>query len=149
MPQLRETGLNRLPYLREQELLCRRIRACDEQDLSLLLKQGSGRLASIAQVSERHSTVARFAQREQRVTVIYRAGRQHEIEKASRNMAQTVQFEAKEPTLRSFPEACAILPHQTHSPMSQRVAQRNRLGINQIEGGVLFTGAGRLQQQAN
>src|SRR4051812_24592197 len=117
MPQLRETGLNALPHLREQELAGGRIGARDKQDLCLLLKQLSSRLAPITQVSDRHAPVARFAEREQRVSVINRAGCQHDIEKAARHVAQAMQLEAEEPALTCFPEARAVLSHQAHPPM--------------------------------
>src|SRR5215216_1540390 len=149
MPQLREACLNGLPHLRKQELASGRIPARDEQCFGLLLKQGSRGLATIAQVSEQDSAIAGLAQREQRRAVIEAGGRQHDIEKTPGDGAQSMQFEAEEPALTCLPEACAVLSHQAHTPMSQRVTQWYRLGIDQIQGRGLFARAGGLQQQAD
>ena len=65
-------------------------------------------------------------------------------------MTQRVHLEAEEPALRGLPEARAVFPHQAHPLMSEVMAQRNRLGINQIKSrtGRWHLGAGAKQSAA-
>src|SRR5215212_10291492 len=148
MPQLRETGLNRLTYLRKQELPLRGVLARDEQQLSLFCLKRR-RLAAITQVAKQHATIRALTQGEQRLSIITVGGQQHDVQEAARDVPQRMQLETEEPALRAFPKARAVFSHQAHTSMPELVTERNRLGINEVETSVGGAGASGFQQQPN
>jgi hypothetical protein len=74
-------------------------------------------------------------------------GRQDEAHHPTRDAAHGVEFEAEEPALRALPEARAVFP-QPHPPVPQGVAERDGLGVHQVEAGLCrAVAAGRLKQR--
>lgn len=58
-----------------------------------------------------------------------------------------MQLEAEEPSFARLPEPCSVLSEQAHSPVSKPVAERDGLGINEVEGGLRVAGTGGREQQ--
>lgn len=148
MPKLTEQRLNALPHAAVQLSLVGYILPRDQQQL-VLLGQHLGKLwPAITQVSQHHATIKGFGQLRSRSAIIKIARRQHRINDAAIDVAQRVQFEAKEPARTTFAKVSAFIAQQPHSAMSNGLADRDGLGVNQVESAVSHK-TGRLEQSAN
>jgi len=46
---------------------------------------------------------------------------------------ESMQFETEEPTFLRIPKTSPILAHQPHAAVAERMADGDRLGVNQVE----------------
>lgn len=103
----------------------------DKQQFSLL-GQHLGKLWSVvAQVCQYNATINGFGQLRSRSTVIKIARRQHRIHDAAIDVAQGVQFEAKEPARTALAKVSTFLAQQPHSAMS--MALQTGRGLESIK----------------
>ena len=66
-------------------------------------------------------------------TIINIGGRQDEIDNSSCDVPESMKFETEEPTFLRFAEVSPVLAHQPHAAVAERMADGDRLGVNQVE----------------
>jgi hypothetical protein len=136
-PEPGECRLDSLSDLREQELPTRSSFApVDQEQIQfVLLKLFCQPLSTVAAVAESDRPAASnlIKESQRRIPVVPVAGRQNQIKNPSIDMQHGMQFEAEEPALGRLAEPSPFISQEPHSAMPERMTERYRLGIDQVE----------------
>jgi len=126
---LTQTANECSPFLVQLSAIFRR----NEQHLGFISHHFGQRCANISQVTQQDSTVNRERQRRSSITVMEIGGQQHAATNVTVQVAQQMQLEAEEPAGRRFAPVSTIFSEESYPSMPNRLADWNRLGVNQIE----------------
>ncbi len=88
---------------------------------------------AITEIATGDSAISGHQQIRSRDTIINIGGRQDEIDDSPCDVPESMKFETEEPTFLRFAEVSPVLAHQPHTAVAERMADGDRLGIDQVE----------------
>lgn len=132
-PQLTKGGFHPLAHLTEDEAVGRGLVPSNQQHVGLVSQVRRTLWSAIAQVTQGDASVDCLDQGQSGGAVIPIARRQDDIEDAARNMAQEVEFEAKEPPLTGFPKVRSLVAQQAHPAVADRQAERQGFAVEHVQ----------------
>src|SRR5262249_48560504 len=89
----------------------------------------SHRFTAISEICYRHSSIGHQAQTSSSLSIIDVAWGQQSPYYLPFDIYDHLQLEAKKPPLAGLAEICPILPEQSHPPVADWLADRDRLGV--------------------
>lgn len=105
----------------------------DEQHLGFISQHFGQWRTDVSQVAQRNSTVNRECQGRSSVSTIEVGRQQQSATKMSIQVTQQMQLEAEEPAGRRFAPLSTIFSQEPHPSMTDRLADWDGLGVNQIK----------------
>jgi hypothetical protein len=147
MPKLREQRFNPLTHTAVKFSLFGHIPARYQQQFTLICKQLSELWSFIAQISKQYPSIYRLSQFKGWISIIDIAGSQNSIHNAPVDITQGVELKAEEPPRASFAKVCPIFSEQSHTTVTNRLTDRDGLGISKVESDPTSK-ASRLKQPA-
>ena len=90
-------------------------------------------LTAIPKIANGDSAIGCHQQIRRRDTIIHIGGRQNEIDHSPGDVPESMKFETEEPTFLGFAKMSPVLAHQSHAAVAERMADGDRLGVNQVE----------------
>src|ERR1044072_4211641 len=123
-PHLRKHCLYSLTHTADEFSFGRRINSRQHQQFAFRGKHLTKFRPAITQISQKDSSINRFAQFNSRISIIPVSRTEKSIYYQPRCIAQQVQLETKEPSSRTFAEASAIIAQQAHTAGTNGVTNR-------------------------
>lgn len=137
MPQNRKPGFNPLPDRWQAAVSSLSILFGDQQTLIFfkqLILQAS---PAITEIANHRLKTQKFSQGFSDSPVSVVSGRRNDITNLLFSSRQNVEFETEKPSFRRLSEIRTIISEESHAPMPRRLADRNRLGIDQINSALI------------
>ena len=132
-PPLTEGGFHLLTHLTEDKAVGGGLGAGNQQHLGLCRQVGGALGAPIAPVTEGDAPLYSLHQGQGGSSVIPIAGRQDHLEHAPGNVAQQMEFAAKEPAFAGCPKVGALVAQHPPPPLANGQAKRNGVAVNKIQ----------------
>jgi hypothetical protein len=133
MPELTEQCFDALSHAAVQLSLLRHVSPRHQQQLVFLCQQLGKVRPFVAQIRQQYATSDCLRQFRRRAAIIQVARSQHRVNNAAIDVAQGVQFEAKEPTCTALAEISPFIAQQAHATRANGFTDGDRLGINQVK----------------
>src|SRR6201999_103724 len=132
-PQLREGRLDALAQTTDECAPPPRFLWRNQEQFRFFSQRARQRSASITAITQHDAAINCLRKCSCHISLIGVARSQHTAQDFSTMRRDEVQFETEEPSGRRFPKIRSIFSQETHSPVTDWFADRNRLGVHQIE----------------